>query len=255
MHGSSNLVLNGAFIYLALETFWQQRQQLTKTSAFDDDRLIGHILILGGVVCYPLCLASASLQALIWMLIVLGIGWSTWGLDILRKNALWSILLLVGLYPDLGYFGATIWHLLTPHNTLENLMAWIGGIALQAIGQAAISHAAYITLPSGSVEVAPGCSGFDMAFTLAGTGLILGLFFKQRWFTIVNLVGLGILIALVFNVPRIMLVTMAAVYWGKSSFEFWHGPIGGQLFATVLFTVYYYLVMWLINQQPKQVKP
>lgn len=34
-------------------------------------------------------------------------------------------------------------------------------------------------------------------------------------------VGAGL--ALVFNIPRIMLLTLASVYWGKERFNFWHG--------------------------------
>ena len=94
----------------------------------------------------------------------------------------------------------------------------------------------------------PGCNGFDMAFVLAGVGVIMGLFFKRSWSKIVALVAAGVSIALVFNVPRIMLLAFAVVYWGKESFEFWHGAIGGQIFATMLLTVYYYVAMAMLRK-------
>ena len=42
---------------------------------------------------------------------------------------------------------------------------------------------------------------------------------------------IGIVLALAFNVPRIVLMTLAVVYWGKDAFEFWHGAWGGQIFS------------------------
>ena len=78
----------------------------------------------------------------------------------------------------------------------------------------------------------------------------MGLYFKQSWQRIIALTGIGILLALVANVPRIMLLAIAVVYWGKDAFEFWHDPIGGQLFATVLLTLYYYIAMTIIQSKP-----
>lgn len=257
--GSSNLILNTSFLYIGLEILWRQRHQLAVSPASEEDRLIGHFLILGGIAAFPLSLSSASLQAFVWAIVLVGIAFSSWGWEFFKKNWLVVSLLLIGIYPDLNFLANQIWRILTPHNLLENLMAWAGSGALRLIGQAAtaiiattVEEATYIVLPSGSVEVAPGCSGFDMAFTLTGTGFILGLFFRQSWLKIASLIGAGIAIALVFNIPRVMLVTMAAVYWGKASFDFWHGPIGGQIFASILLTIYYYLAMWIINQPDKK---
>ncbi|HEY9880475.1 MAG TPA: archaeosortase/exosortase family protein, partial [Leptolyngbyaceae cyanobacterium] len=78
---------------------------------------------------------------------------------------------------------------------------------------------------------------------------IMGLFYKQRWYNTLAIMTMGIILALIFNIPRIMLLAIASVYWGKDAFKFWHGPWGGQIFASVLFTVFYYAVMALINRR------
>ncbi len=101
------------------------------------------------------------------------------------------------------------------------------------------------------MDVYWGCNGFDMALTMAVAGLIMGLFLKQNWLRILGFIAIGIVASLIFNVPRVMLLAVASVYWGHSWFQFWHGPWGGQLFSGVLFTVYYYLVMWLANRQSR----
>lgn len=245
--GSSNVILNAGFIYLGLEALWKQRQSLLETAATADDRLTGHLFILGGAALFPFCLASSSLQALVVMVILAGMVLSTWGLDCFRHSLRAIVLLLVSVYPDLGFLASQLWYAVTPPNLLEQWMASASSAALRIVGQPAVAKDLIVSLPGGAVEVGLACSGFDMAFTLAGTGFILGLFFGQRRWQIVRLIGVGVGLALVLNIPRIMLLTIASVYWGKAAFNFWHGPIGGQIFAAVLFTLYYYSVSPLLK--------
>ncbi|NJL49272.1 MAG: exosortase/archaeosortase family protein [Leptolyngbyaceae cyanobacterium SM2_5_2] len=133
-------------------------------------------------------------------------------------------------------------------------MAWLGGVGLRLIGQAAEVNQTLISLPAGTVRVDWGCSGYDLACIAAVASLLMGLYFNQSFWNTVALIIVGIMLALVANIPRIMLMTMAAAYWGPESFEFWHGFWGGQIFLTILFTVHYYVVMALINKQSPQPK-
>jgi exosortase len=252
LSGSSSPMLNWGFLFLGVQALWQQRHQLATLNRSVDERLGGYFLILGGTIAFPFCLDKISLQAFVCALIVVGIFWSCWGLEALTKQKFPVLLILFSIYPDLLFISNQTWRVLTPHNLLENNMAWIGSLALNAIGQPdAVAIGSIVKLPAGAVEVASGCSGFDMAFVLAGTGLLLGLFLKETKIKIIGLIFAGILLALVLNVPRIVLLTFASVYWGKDSFEFWHGPIGGQIFASVLLTIYYYLAMWLVSPHGK----
>lgn len=253
LDGSSIPLLNMGFVYLGLDALWRQRRQLAVRSASEEDRLVGYLLILGGAVFFPFCLASVSLQAFICMIILVGLALCNWGMEFLKKNLVSIVLLLISLYPSFGFLADTLRKLLL-REQLEYLMAWSGGLALKIIGQPVTVEGTILSLsttidPKKAVEVRSGCSGFDMAFVLAGVGLIMGLFFKQSWSKIAALVAAGVALALVFNVPRIMLLAFAVVYWGKESFEFWHGAIGGQIFASLLLTVYYYVAMWLIDRR------
>ena len=251
-HGESSPLLNIGFIYLGLDALWRQRLQLADMSAAEEDRLVGYLLILGGAVFFPFCLSSVSLQALICGVVLGGMTLCHWGMEFFKRNLIPTALLLISLYPDLLFLANSLRKILTG-NQLEHSMAWLGGLALRAIGQPVRVEGSIISLSTTieakkAVEVASGCSGFDMAFVLAGVGVIMGLFFKRSWSKIVALVAAGVSIALVFNVPRIMLLAFAVVYWGKESFEFWHGAIGGQIFATMLLTVYYYVAMAMLRK-------
>ena len=256
--GGSGFLLNAGFIYLGLDILWKNRQQLMAEPAPQEERVLGYVLILGGAACFPLCLASVSLQALICVVVLLGIAICNWGIAIVQKHPLAIALILVSVYPDLGFLGNTLRRTLTGKQ-LEILMAWLGGVALSAIGQPVSVEGPILSLsttidPKKAVEVASGCSGFDMAFPIAGFGLIMGMFFKQSWRKIAALIAIGVALALAFNVPRIMLLAFAVVYWGKDSFEFWHGPIGGQIFATIMLTMYYYIAMAIISSQSQSHK-
>lgn len=254
LEGSSETLLNFGFIYLGVRALLASRQQLALSKPAEDDRLLGYLLILSGSAIFPVFPHSISLQALLCMLILVGIALSTWGAVVFRTYTVPLLLLLVSVYPRLGFVGNTLRQTLTA-NQLESGMAWVSSLGFRAIGQVAIAQDQYLSLsipfdPTKAVEVASGCSGFDMAFVLAGVGLIMGLFFKQTWIKTVQLMVLGVVLALVFNVPRIMLLAIAVVYWGQDSFKFWHGSIGGQIFATALLTCYYYAVMPLLTMKP-----
>ena len=253
LSGSTNLFFNFGFLYLGVDRLWRNRTSLTKVLPADEERLTGYLIIFGSAALMPFCLSSISLRALLWAGILLGIAYSSWGVAFFKTYYLSSALILLSFYPNWIYVLAEVWRLTTPPEYLEKLMAWAGGVALQAIGQPAIVKGIIIELPTGAVQVGYGCNGFEMAMDIGAASLLLGLWYKQSRLNIVAMVVVGVMLALIFNIPRIMLLTIASVYWGKDSFEFWHGPWGGQIFSTILFTVYYYAVMWIVEQQP--VKP
>ncbi len=251
-HGSSDPILNVGLMFLAISALWNERQRLEQWQAQEEDRWLGYLIALGSAALFPFFFKTISIQALLVALILAGSALSTWGLVFFRRFPLPTLMLMLSCYPDLGFFGVSFWRVLTPENLLENVTAWAGSMGLRAIGHAAVAQGALVTLPQGSVLVGSGCSGFTMAFTLAGCSALLGLFFRWRWPKTVGLMAFSIALALLLNVPRVMLLAIASIYWGKESFEFWHGPWGGQMFAMVMFTAYYYVVMALIKPPSRQ---
>jgi exosortase/archaeosortase family protein len=254
---SSAFLLNLGFLYLGVDTFWKHRQQLADEPATEDEKVLGYCLIIGGATCFLICFSSVSLKALICMVILLGIAICNWGIAVLQKYPLAIVLIFISVYPNLVYVANTLRETLTG-KTLESFMAWMSGMGFLAFGQPVSINGPYLALtstmdPQKAVEVASGCSGFDMAYPIAGLAFIMGMYFKQTWKKIFALMVIGVVLALAFNVPRIMLLAIAVVYWGKESFDFWHGPIGGQIFSTIMLTLYYYIAMAVIDQKPKQI--
>jgi exosortase/archaeosortase family protein len=247
LSGSSAPFLNLAFIGLGLYLLWQDRTAMRQMQSSPEERWIGSFLILSGILIFPVIQAWLSLQAFVMMLIVLGICLGSWGGNFVRCYSLAILLLGLGIYPDLMFLAYLIQDMLVPKQWLENSMAWLGSLGLQALGQPATASQDLLQLPGGAVQVQPGCSGFDMAFILGATGFVIGTFFSRRWTETLKLMAMGIGLAFALNVPRIMLLAIASVHWGKASFEFWHGQVGGQIFAMILFTLYYYIAMMMVD--------
>jgi exosortase/archaeosortase family protein len=261
--GNSTPILNLGFLYLGLERLWKHRQEILNIQVLRDDRFIGHLIILGSALWMPFLLISSpqpffknsiAPQAILWMLILIGIAWSSCTPKIFGSFPLATALVLVSMYPEYIGLSNALLRILTGPHLFENMMAWLGSIAVGLLGYAAEAEGRFISLPDGAVEVASGCTGFDMAVVLAGISLMWGLFIKADWRRVIAAVVTGIAIAFTFNIPRVVLLTFAAVYWGEESFDFWHGFWGGQIFATFMFTAYYYAAIAIYDQKSRPSK-
>lgn len=233
---------------LGLYRLWQQRQELANLEASEGDRWLGYFLIVVSLLLLPFGFTTLWLQRMVWLQTFAGIALSTWGASVFGRYPIPTFLVVLGLFPEPTAVGMTLWKTFTPPQMLESLMAWTGTLGLQAIGQPATQiDAVSIALPGGAVRVDWGCSGFDMATVLGIASLVVGLAMRESIAKVTLMVVVGIALALIANIPRIMLLAMSEAYWGKGAFEFWHGPWGGQIFAGTMFTIYYYIVMAIRN--------
>lgn len=243
LHGSGS-IFTAAALGVGLHRLWQQRQDLATLEVTEGDRAIGYFLIVVSLLLLPFGFSTLWMQRIVWLQSFAGIALSTWGASVFGRYPIPVFLIVLGLFPEPTAVGVTLWKTFTPPHLLESLMAWSGTIGLQIIGQPAVQlDAVSIALPGGAVVVNWGCSGFDMATVLAIASLVVGLAIRESIAKVCLMVIVGIGLALIANVPRIMLLAMSEAYWGKAAFDFWHGPWGGQIFAGTVFTIYYYVVM------------
>jgi exosortase len=237
------------FLALAAKYLWDDRKQLAPNTPILEEKALGYLLIVSGFAGFIYFYGSASFQYLSLFLILCGCAMVFWGASFFVRH-FWSCLLVaIGLYPSLIFVTHKIWKLTTPPYILENLTGNLAGRALGWIGQEVTVQGRFIATGDGAVEVAPGCSGFEMAISIAAVGLLLGLFFKQKWSRIAIAIGVGVVLALLINIPRVMLLAYIVGYQDQSAFDFWHGPWGGQVFMAFLFTPYYYLAMAIFNNK------
>lgn len=230
-------------LYLASLELLKKRHRLEKLAASEADRLLGHTLIFSGIVLFPFFRFAIWSQAIIWLIVLVGIAVSSWGVAFFKQFKIATLFMTLTVYPRLGIISRIAWEFFVPPNSLENIMAWITAFSLNALGRSAIPVGRFISMPEGSVEIGWGCNGLDMAITMAISVLFLGLLFKLSQLQILSLMTAAAILALIANVPRLILVTIAYVYWGEQWFKFWHGLWGGQIFSSILFTIYYYAVI------------
>jgi exosortase/archaeosortase family protein len=248
---TDGFTLATCFVGLGFYCLWKARSQLRLLSASEEDRLLGHVLIVTGALLFPFCRFAIWPQTLLWLVVLIGIACSTWGLRFFQQQQPLVVSALISAYPQPTATARLLWESMTPYQYLEQIMAQAGAWALRACGLQAAADGSFVTMPAGAVDIYWGCNGFDMALTTMAAGLIIGLLLKQSWQKITAMIILGTILALMFNVPRIMLLAVASVYWGPSWFGFWHGPWGGQIFSGVLFTVYYYVVMGIAQRRDR----
>ncbi len=247
--GKVGWFLISSVLVLAGLELWNKRQTLEQLEASEEDRILGYLLVGSGAVLFPFCRFAIWPQALLWFLILIGIVCMTWGISFFRQFILPTFFIGLTVYPRIGLISRFVWELFVPYQALEKVMASIASAGMRVIGFPATQEGVFITFPEGAVQVGWGCNGLDMAITIAAAGFLMGLLYKQKPTQMGWLILVGALIALAANIPRLMLVTIAHVYWGEWWFHFWHGFWGGQIFSGVLFTLYYYVLMALVSQK------
>ncbi|MFH7244811.1 MAG: cyanoexosortase C [Spirulina sp.] len=251
--GSDGILILFSIIGLGLWQIWPQRHTLAQSSASQEDQVLGHMLIVAGIVAFPFLHFAIWPQSLLWLLILAGIATSTWGASFFVRFPLISLFTALTVYSRPSVFARLLWETLTPYRFLDRMMATASAFGLRLIGQPAIADGPYVAIePIGAVDVNWDCNGFAMACTIAASGLIMGLLLKQPWSKIGLMMLAGFVMGLVFNIPRIMLLTMASVYWGQESFNFWHSNWGSQIIAGLILTAYYYAVMAMVKRRPRK---
>ncbi|MBW4661390.1 MAG: cyanoexosortase C [Drouetiella hepatica Uher 2000/2452] len=257
LEGSSTPTFNIGFLCVGLTLLWRDRHALNSLKSYEEEQFTGELLILGGAGAFAVCQSSFEMQTLTWMLILLSMVWSTWGFAFFHRFWLPTVFVMISQYPDYAIIKD---HVLTL-NLLGSSMAWISSLVFQVFGQPATAQDALLSLsvpldPAKSVLIDSGCNGLSMALKVAAAGLIGGLLLQLSYWTTIRLMAIGVVLALLFNVVRIVLLAIAVVYWGKDWFNFWHGPWGGQIFSGILFTVYYYSVQgWITSPAPQKSEP
>jgi exosortase/archaeosortase family protein len=249
LEGSSTPAFNIGFLAVGIILFWRDRHRLNSLKSYEEEKFTGELLILGGAGAFAVCQSSIEMQSLIWVLILLSIAWSIWGAIVFQRYWLPMVFIIVSQYPHYAFIKSQVLTL----NLLGSLMAWSSSLVFQVFGQPATAQGAMLFLsvpldPAQSVLIDSGCNGLTLALKVAIAGLLGGLLLQLTYGVMIRLMAIGIVLALLFNILRIVLLAIAVVHWGTDWFNFWHGPWGGQIFSAALFAVYYYSIQGLLSQ-------
>lgn len=90
-----------------------------------------------------------------------------------------------------------------------------------------------IVLPTGAVEVDPGCSGFQSIFLLIQLAVLYLLVFPTNLSKTILVPIAAVGIAFIVNAIRVVLMTLLVAFSHPEAFEYWHKGSGSQLFSLV----------------------
>ena len=111
------------------------------------------------------------------------------------------------------------------------LTAQFAGLALWYAGFDVVKEGLNIYLPTGAIEVYPGCSGVQaMAQQLTMAGLFL-LIFPTRWSQKIVLPLIAVTIGFVLNGFRVAILGLVVA--DKAAFKYWHDGGGSLIFSAV----------------------
>ncbi|WOD37913.1 cyanoexosortase C [Nodosilinea sp. E11] len=244
-YGSGSFTLAVCLAAIGIIKLWQNRYSLAVVDSLEADRWLGHCLIVVGILSFPFCRFSLWSQAFLWLFILIGVVISCWGIAFFSTYSGISWAFALSVYPNPGHIAGTLWQTLLPARILESSMAWVTTTVLRWVGQPVVVSGPLVFFPHHTVEVSWGCNGFDTALAMLGASLCLGWYLGFSNYKIFQLSFIGIVLAFLVNIPRLVLMALAAAYWGADIFDFLHGPWGGQIFVTVLLGGYYYLALRL----------
>lgn len=176
---------------------------------------------------------QVALPSLLWLVGVVALGWTA---------AMWLVLPALLLY-----FGIPLWDFLVePLQRLTVLVtqAWLAWFEIPAY-----VRGFYIEVPTGSFEVAGGCSGLNYVLVASVIGLLHSYLNLSGWRRPAGL-ALALGLALLSNWIRVFALVLIGYYTRmESELIEDHDGFGWVIFACAL-VVYFLLSRWLLERGP-----
>ncbi|MEM7553527.1 MAG: cyanoexosortase A [Cyanobacteria bacterium P01_A01_bin.84] len=127
-----------------------------------------------------------------------------------------------------------------------NFILWYTGFSV-------IRSGTNIYLPTGSIEVARGCSGIELIFQMLGFALLFLLMFPQNLLSKIFLPICAIGIGFIVNAGRVAVMAVVVAQGNhKQTFDFWHHGDGSLIFSMIAVLIFSGICWFVINRdEPK----
>lgn len=116
---------------------------------------------------------------------------------------------------------------------ISKLTAKFATVILWYLGFNVSNQGVYVNLPTGGVEVYPGCSGIESILYMLGLAVVFLVMFDSRWHYKIIVPVVAIFIAFVVNGFRVALMAVLVANSTKEALEYWHKGDGSMLFSMV----------------------
>lgn len=220
---STSLLYWSAIAYL----IWQKHEQLQLRS--DGPSTVAGLLLVLLILVKSQALGTADFFLRLFpFLLVLAVGLIASGWQGLKQY--WrELLILVFLIPHSG--------LLSQLLDISKSTAQAATVFLWYSGFDVYRQGVYVVLPTGSVEVNPGCAGYNLIMQLAGTSVIFLVMYSTRWWQKVCLPVTAVLFGFLVNAIRVSIMAVLAASSNQTAFEYWHTGEGSVIFSAVAITL------------------
>jgi exosortase/archaeosortase family protein len=240
---------------MGLHKLWVQRQALLHLRPSIVFRCLGYTLILFGIGLFGLGHHSFSGQAGSWLLTLVGIALSCWGLSFFRRYSVAAFLMMLSVHPGWQIVLGTALRSISVPTPFETVAAVVSGFMLKFLGYELVVRGNYIDIQGVDILVDYPCNGFDSAMTMMIAGLLVSIALHRSRLQTLKLVLSGAMIALFFNAVRVTILAIAANQGNDAAFNFWHGPEGGQIFSVLLFTLYSVMIKFFPVKATEPLSP
>lgn len=118
-----------------------------------------------------------------------------------------------------------------------------------------IQEGVMLHLPTGSVEVYPGCSGLQLILQHLSLGILFVLLFPIGWVRSLIIPIAGVLIAFVVNSIRVALMAVLFAQNNREAFDYWHLGTGSLIFSLIsvsLFALLCYVLLEQVDQAEEE---
>jgi len=240
VESQNQLIISGLLWTGAIYLLWKRREFLHLSSGIVSS-LIG-TAIVAFVLSKGLTLFwfESSYLRFVPLLIALSLGLIASGFKGLKQYWREFIIVLMLCIPD-GALQQSIEKIFN----ITTLTAKFSTFGLWYTGFTVMRRGADIILPTGSVSVNIQCTGITSAIMLLKVTVPLLFLFPASLFKRVLLVFGAIAIPFLLSMTRVAL--LAVVVSNRSTFDFWHGPIGNEIFSTMAILVFGGVGNWLLR--------
>jgi cyanoexosortase A len=128
------------------------------------------------------------------------------------------------------------------------LTAKLSAFMLWYTGWNVVRSDVYIYLPTGSIEVASGCSGIEQIFQMLGLGLLFLLMFPRNWQQKILVLTVAGTLAFVVNGARVSLLAAIVGQGQKEAFDYWHHGDGSLIFSMISVLLFGLFCWFLLGQ-------
>ncbi|MEB3280966.1 MAG: cyanoexosortase A [Lyngbya sp.] len=224
---------------------WQRRDDLKLESGLLAS-LIGFLLIAVILIRSASIPLGGNFFDLIPVLSGLGLGLLASGFRGLKQY--WTE--LVALF----FIGAP--RLLEPWIVdISPITAKFSAFVLWYSGFEAKLNGVYISLPTGTVEVYPGCSGIETMIHVLGLALLFLLMFPTTWIQKIFVPIVALSLGFFVNGFRVMLLAILVAQNNTEAFEYWHHRDGSFVFsiiAVLLFGLFCWFLLQYNDREPQE---